>query len=215
MEITHAKSKPFQLPKYMIAQQPPNLVKSSKCLLSLPRKPPQPTHPPTTLPLEAKPRKSPLVSKSRKNPPPKNNNNNNNRFWKHPPNNWSQKHPTTTTTTTAAAAANRSLHCTYTLYWGLDTEESLLRTLEKGTTTTTTTSGHIYFWCCCRKHTKRERERKMKVLTCYCLMCNEHMLWWEWMKFSFFSRRMSSYPASQPHTHPASQGNFLCLNPSS
>jgi hypothetical protein len=26
----------------------------------------------------------------------------------------------------------------------------------------------------------------MKVLTCYCLMCNEHMLWWEWMKFLFF-----------------------------
>jgi hypothetical protein len=42
----------------------PNLVKSSKCPLSLPRKPPPPTHPP--LPLEAKPRKSPLVSKSRK-----------------------------------------------------------------------------------------------------------------------------------------------------
>jgi hypothetical protein len=36
-------------------------------------------------------------------------------------------------------------------------------------------------------------------------MCNEHMLWWKWMKFSFFPRRMSSYPASQPASHTSSQ----------
>jgi hypothetical protein len=62
----------------------PNLVKSSKCLLSLLRKPPHPTtHPPLTL--EAKPRKSPSVSNSRK--PPK-------------------KEKTTTTTTTTTGSGN-------------------------------------------------------------------------------------------------------------
>ncbi len=198
----------------------------------MPRKPPPPTPSTPPLPLEAKPRKSPLVSKSRKPSPKKKkkNNNNNNRFWKHPPNNWSQKHPTT-----AAAAANKSLQCTYTLYWGPDTEESLLKTLEKEDQQQQQQQGTYIFdvvvenkereiekgYCSDvivveKRERRRERERRKgwgsnKLLAYVCAMsiCFDEN---GWNFFCFPGRWAVSQQASFTHTHTSIQGNFL-LNP--